>query len=234
MRRSVWLSVLAVTISVHTAVSAEGKGGLNPLSQEALKPVRAAAARQNEGAISLPEPVPRQATRLNQQRNLYFGDTHVHTALSFDSYLAGNRLGIDDAYRFARGEPLTLVTGETARLSRPLDFVVMTDHAESFGLFVTCAREDLTARQIAFCQAFESPSAKFFMQLRTEALKRPPVRTADLCEDSPTACLEDARTTWREVRAAAEKYNKPGQFSAFAGYEYSPVLPKQGKIHRNG
>jgi hypothetical protein len=222
---------LAVVFSSTIASAAEGP--VNPLSPEALKPLRAAAARQNEAAIQRSTPAPRTATEFNEQRNIYFGDTHVHTALSFDAYLAGGRLGIQDAYRFAMGEPLTLVTGETARLSRPLDFVVMTDHAESFGLFVTCAREDLTERQRVFCDTFESPSAAFFMQLRTEALTRPPVRTADLCEDNPAACVEDARTTWREVLDAAEKYNKPGQFSAFAGYEYSPVLPKQGKIHRN-
>ena len=70
----------------------------------------------------------------NEQRNLYFGDTHVHTALSFDSYLFGNRVGLDGAYRFARGEAIKLSSGETAQLSSPLDFVVMTDHAESYGL----------------------------------------------------------------------------------------------------
>jgi len=233
MRVKLLLGALALGMTAHPFLSANSKGPLNPLSPQALKPVQAATARQNEDGFARPAPTARPATEFNEQRNLYFGDTHVHTALSFDAYLSGNRLGIDDAYRFAMGEPLTLVTGESAQLSRPLDFVVMTDHAESFGLFVTCAREGLTERQSSFCESFEWPSAELFLKLRGEALTRPPVRTADLCEDSPATCVEDARTTWDEVRAAAEKYNKPGDFSAFAGYEYSPVLPKRGKIHRN-
>jgi hypothetical protein len=165
--------------------------------------------------------------------SVYFGDTHVHTALSFDSYLAGNRLSLRDAYRFARGEPLKMMTGETMQISRPLDFVVMTDHAESFGLFVTCQRGDLSERQLKFCQTFETPNREIFMRLRTEALQRPPVRSADLCEDNNVDCVADGRSTWRDIRDTAEEFNKPGEFTAFAGYEYSPPLPKNGKIHRN-
>jgi hypothetical protein len=170
----------------------------------------------------------------NEQRNLYFGDTHVHTALSFDSYLFGNRVGLDGAYRFARGEAIKLSSGETAQLSSPLDFVVMTDHAESYGLGETCSRDDLNDTQRKFCAQFDTPSRDTFMKLRKAGLKRPPQRTPELCGGEFLAqCLADARTTWRQVVSAADKYNKPGKFSAFAGYEYSPVLPKRGKIHRN-
>ena len=170
----------------------------------------------------------------SEQRNLYFGDTHVHTALSFDSYLFGNRVGLDGAYRFARGEAIKLSSGETAQLSSPLDFVVMTDHAESYGLGETCARDDLNDTQRKFCAQFDTPSRDTFMKLRKAGLKRPPQRTPELCGGEFLAqCLADARTTWRQVVSAADKYNKPGKFSAFAGYEYSPVLPKRGKIHRN-
>ena len=170
----------------------------------------------------------------NEQRNLYFGDTHVHTALSFDAYLSANRVGLEGAYRFARGEPVKLSTGETAQLSQPLDFVVMTDHAESYGLFETCARDDLSEGQRNYCKQFETPSRDTFLRLRNAGLKRPPKRMQELCggEYLPT-CLADARTTWRQVVTAADSHNEPGKFSAFAGYEYSPVLPKRGKIHRN-
>jgi len=169
----------------------------------------------------------------NEDNNLYFGDTHVHTALSFDSYLSSNRVGMNGAYRFAKGEPVTLLTGEVRQLDQPLDFVALTDHAESFGLFVTCARPDISRRQRDYCQQFETGSRDVFMKLRNEASVRPPVRSVDLCGDNPATCMEDARTTWMEIREAADEFNEPGEFTAFAAYEYSPVLPRRGKIHRN-
>ena len=63
-----------------------------------------------------------------------FGDTHFHTELSFDAGMIGTRLDVDDAYRFARGEKVISNTGQPVQLVRPLDFLVITDHAEFIGL----------------------------------------------------------------------------------------------------
>src|ERR1700704_5213192 len=65
---------------------------------------------------------------------VYFGDTHLHTAYSVDAGMLGCRLGPEEAYRFARGEQVTSSTGVPARLQRPLDFLVVSDHAENLGL----------------------------------------------------------------------------------------------------
>ncbi|MEF9944761.1 MAG: DUF3604 domain-containing protein, partial [Burkholderiaceae bacterium] len=65
---------------------------------------------------------------------VYFGDTHVHTSYSADAGMIGNRLGPDEAYRFARGETVTSSTGLPVRLPRPLDFLVVADHAEGLGV----------------------------------------------------------------------------------------------------
>ena len=65
---------------------------------------------------------------------LLWGDTHVHTYLSGDAYGMGNRSTPDDAYRFARGEKVTATGGATGQLKRPLDFIVITDHAENLGV----------------------------------------------------------------------------------------------------
>src|SRR5210317_2116462 len=64
---------------------------------------------------------------------VYWGDTHLHTAVSVDAGTM-NRVGQEDAFRFARGEEVTTTHGLRARLSRPLDFLVLTDHAEMYGL----------------------------------------------------------------------------------------------------
>ena len=63
-----------------------------------------------------------------------FGDTHLHTSQSFDAIAFGTLIGPEDAYRFARGEEVTTSTGQHARLSRPLDFMVVADHAENMGV----------------------------------------------------------------------------------------------------
>jgi hypothetical protein len=68
----------------------------------------------------------------NSQKNLYFGETHVHTAYSLDAFLGGTRQTPGDAYRFARGETV-VVNGQPHRLRRPLDFAAVTDHAEYLG-----------------------------------------------------------------------------------------------------
>jgi hypothetical protein len=65
---------------------------------------------------------------------VFWGDTHHHTRLSFDDGLTGTKLGPEDAYRFARGEEVISSTGQLAKLSRPLDFLVVSDHAEYMGL----------------------------------------------------------------------------------------------------
>ena len=65
---------------------------------------------------------------------VYWGDTHVHTALSHDAYILGNRLMPDDAYRFAKGETIRASSGRQVRLRRPLDFLMVADHAENLGV----------------------------------------------------------------------------------------------------
>ena len=67
---------------------------------------------------------------------VYFGDTHNHTANSGDAFMAGDRLTPEQAYRFARGEEVISSTGVPAKLSRPLDFLVVSDHAEGLGVML--------------------------------------------------------------------------------------------------
>ena len=66
---------------------------------------------------------------------VYWGDTHLHTSASMDAGAFGNRLGFEEAYRFARGEELTASAGLRVKLSRPLDFLVVTDHSDNMGFF---------------------------------------------------------------------------------------------------
>ena len=91
-----------------------------------MKLVRSFALLVLSGAVN--------ASDTGHPTRLLWGDTHVHTYLSGDAYGMGNRSTPDDAYRFARGEAVTATGGATAQLKRPLDFIVITDHAENLGI----------------------------------------------------------------------------------------------------
>ena len=116
MQRSFFPIILIAALTlVSSSLAAEpdnppSKPPMMPL----LKAIRAETAQQNEAAVSIAATAKRVVQPFDEERNVYFGDTHVHTALSFDSYLNGNRLSLDEAYRFASGEPMTLLmTNET-------------------------------------------------------------------------------------------------------------------------
>jgi len=102
----------------------------------------AGLAQSHAGAPeNLPEPpkifspyVERTATDSNLAEGVYWGDTHLHTSYSTDAGMFGNTLGPEEAYRFARGEEVLTAHGMRARLIRPLDFLVVSDHAENLGL----------------------------------------------------------------------------------------------------
>ncbi len=76
----------------------------------------------------------------NFPTRVYFGDTHLHTSVSTDAFGFGNMLSPEDGYRFARGEIVRAATGDCVWLSRPLDFVVVADHAESYGTMIEVYR----------------------------------------------------------------------------------------------
>lgn len=201
------------------------------LSQEAREQMRTDALEQNEEAFAQPEPRTAEYPPASTLNNAYFGDLHSHSNLSFDSYIFGNRISLDDAYRIARGKAVEGAWGERLQLSVPLDFAAVTDHAEGFGLFVACEAEDASPGLQEFCARFETPNARFFLSLRDEGQRRPPQRTT--WGDGETVTASQARTTWAKIVEVANRHNVPGEFTTFAAYEYSPPLPDRGKIHRN-
>ena len=190
------------------------------------------------------------------QHNLYWGELHVHTAESFDATLFGNTLTIEDAYRFARGEPLETAGGEIMRLSRPLDFVAITDHAEGFGTRTHCGDSGLTIPERAACWLVNEPNPRIFQILvgrargKAEAgdptlpagvyqqkarSKLPPgsFPTCRFGENALERCINNATVDWTRYVSTANDYYEPGVLTTLIGYEFSPGLPNQGKHHRN-
>lgn len=213
-------------------------------------------ALQDDSKIRVPPFEPSPPTEYNPLKNVYWGELHVHTQESFDAKLFGTTLSIEDAYRFARGETLIGDGGETMQISRPLDFMAITDHAESFGMRLRCGEEDLSLAEQANCYFLETPSVVAFLvisamaggnkpeTLSTEAAgvyqnevrEHPTYDGMPMCqqdEDDPQRCYRDSNTDWARYKALADDFNDPGQFTTFSAYEYSPVLPDAGKHHRN-
>ena len=90
-------------------------------SSDAPLPLGNSGAERFEVNVQVPE-------------NAYFGDLHVHSALSPDAYIQGTRATVDDAYRYAKGEAIDHVSGRPIQAKRALDFLAVTDHAEYLGL----------------------------------------------------------------------------------------------------
>ncbi len=155
--------------------------------------------------------------------NVYWGDTHLHTGMSMDAGAFGARLLPDDAYRFARGEELTTSTGQRARLSRPLDFLVVADHSDNMGFFPR-----LRAGEPAM---LADPTGRRWYDM-VQAGGRQGVEAAveiivAFSKNAFPAALaslpgSDAyRSAWELTIESAEAHNDPGRFTAFIGYEWT-------------
>lgn len=214
-------------------------------------------ALQDDSKLVLPAP---QAAIYppapNPALNLYWGELHLHTAESFDAILFGASLGIEDAYRFAKGEPLHSPGGELMQLSRPLDFVAITDHAEGFGTRTHCNDPNLSLGERAACWLANLPNPMVFKilvdGLRGTAGPGDPSKPAGVYQQTirqplqpgsfPTCkigtgalerCYDNAGADWARYIELANRYYEPGQLTTLIGYEFSPPLPDQGKHHRN-
>ena len=234
---------------------------IGPIQAAAVKfgPESAASdyALQDNDRIS--ERVPRDLTAISMPRsanNLYWGELHIHTSESFDAALFGNTIGVEDTYRFAKGEPIVGVGGELMQLSRPLDFVAITDHAEGFGTRTHCGDEGLSLGERAACWLANEPNPRIFQiltsRIRGEAepgdptlprgvyqkkqYKSPKPGSFPSCRFGKGAlerCHENAVNDWARYVAAADAFYEPGVLTTLVAYEYSPGLPDQGKHHRN-
>ena len=153
-----------------------------------------------------------------------WGDSHLHTDISMDAGAFGNRLGLDEAYRFARGDEVVTSTGIRARLSRPLDWLVIADHSDNMGFFPDMFAgaphilNDPTGKDwYNRIQAGEGVGValeligKFSQGVFPEALMYKP-------DSAPY------KAAWAKTVDAAERYNEPGRFTAFICYEWTSLV----------
>jgi len=209
-------------------------------------------AQQDDDRIEIPEPLELVLQTYNPLKNVYWGELHVHTTESMDAIIFGTKATIEDAYRFARGEPLYSPGGELMQLSRPLDFVAITDHAEGFGTRNVCDEPGLGIFERVNCWIMMTPgytTAIFAANRQTRMAVEPdlthpageyrnrpraPRQRFPICRGERKArCLRDAASDWARYIDLADRHNEPGVFTTFVGYEFSPSLEGAGKHHRN-
>jgi hypothetical protein len=203
-----------------------------PSSDEERAAIRAEVAAQDETVFYKPPQSALSVQPVNPVNNVYFGDLHIHSSLSADAYLFGNRRDLDATYRFAKGESAHLETSEVIEITRPLDFAAVTDHAEGFGRVMACL-EPATPEIAENCKLINKPTLLSFLELRGNVENRPLVENLGYFGNKKAVERQYHLDTWDAIKAAAERHNEPGVFTAFAGYEYSPAMVDRGKHHRN-
>jgi hypothetical protein len=166
---------------------------------------------------------------------VFFGDTHHHTANSGDAFMAGDRLTPEQAYRFARGEEVVSSTGVPAKLSRPLDFLVVSDHAEGLGLMFQVYEGNPAFMQdpiLAGWNKAMKEGGKASADAANDVVSRQAQGTLPPAVKDPKIVGPIMKSVWQQYTATAEKFNEPGRFTAMIGYEWTSV-PGGNNLHRN-
>jgi hypothetical protein len=161
----------------------------------------------------------------------FFGDTHVHTSFSMDAGAFGCRLGPADAYRFAKGEEVTASSGQRAKLARPLDFIVVTDHSDGFGFFPRLFAGD--PKMLSYPQGrrwydmIQAGNADAAFEIIVAFSQGKMAEGLLPLPGSPAY-----RGAWDETIKAADEANDPGRFTAFIGFEWTSNTGGNN-LHRN-
>ena len=165
-----------------------------------------------------------------------WGDSHLHTSLSFDAGGFGNRLSPSVAYRFARGEEVISSTGQPIRLARPLDWLAITDHSDGMGFIddVLAASPLVTnydqgARWSEGFRAGGQDAVNATLDMIT-VFSQGNVDPEMFASYSPGA--RRFAIIWDDVINNAETFNDPGVFTAFHAFEWTSLV-NGGNMHRN-
>jgi hypothetical protein len=174
------------------------------------------------------------------QRNfpskIYWGETHLHTGLSLDAGLFGCTLNHEDAYRLARGEEVKSSTGLPVKLSRPLDWIVVTDHSDMMGIAFDIQKGAPNILAVpkgkewaeGFAKGGQAAGKAAFDLITHFAQMKLPEQLLE--EYSPGSPIYNG--IWEDIIKTADKFNDPGRFTALIGFEWTSV-PKGFNLHRN-
>jgi hypothetical protein len=189
--------------------------------KEAAPAVAETQATQSAAASTADLPPP------NPENNAYFGAVHVHTGWSFDGFTNGSKTTPSDAYAWAQGRSITGSGGPEMQIKTPLDFYMVSDHAEMMGVFNQMANPDSPLSKTELAKAVTSPDTNTRMQAFTGVLR-------DMSAGTLDPMLTDtkfAHNVWVDIIKAADANYIPGKFTTFAGFEWTSN-PQTRNLHR--
>ncbi|NEO48507.1 MAG: DUF3604 domain-containing protein [Moorea sp. SIO4A3] len=170
-------------------------------------------------------------------QQVFWGDTHLHTVYSFDAGAAGTLLTPEDSYRFARGEEVLTDGGEHVQLSRPLDFLAVTDHTDQLGSFLQfvndppqdCDTQEEQDQIDEWHDMVTSGDPEDAADAQVEIVSAFSQGTIPACM---LQSAQQYRTAWEDEVNWAEEFNDPQKFTAIIAYEWTS-LDKGNNLHRN-
>jgi len=229
------LAVFAASlVAVVACEPSQSPDDLSPMGVSDARSFAGSLLEIDDGVVTVrPAPSP--------QRNAYFGDLHVHTTYSFDAFAFGTTATPSDAYRYARGEAIRHPGGFDVQLREPLDFYAVTDHALFLGLAAEAADTTtaFSGREISEpLHDLNAPGNDGLLSVgpRLSAFGTfIPAVLRELVDGTldPEVTTAVARRAWLEIIDAAERFNDPGRFTTFVGYEYTSSSDDRGNLHRN-
>jgi hypothetical protein len=222
MRRSALIDTFGIILTLFFAVLAPGQSS----AQEPAPP-----EQELKDVFPKKPPYSPYADHHFPER-VYWGDTHLHTSFSMDAGAFGCRLGPREAYRFAKGQEVTASSGQRVRLARPLDFLVVADHSDGFGLFPMLLNGDPSV--------LGDPQGKRWYEMIQNG--QGAAAAVDIITNFGKGTISKAffpvpgtpsfQSAWEEIIKAAEDANEPGRFTAFIGYEWTSNTGGNN-LHRN-
>lgn len=226
-RVGIALATLALA-SIGLAAGERAARAADAAGPRAAAATAAAAKSDAPGAKTVPDSPYSPYVGQDFPDELLWGDMHVHTSFSMDANTMGNtRLGPSDAYRFAKGEVVTSNTGQPVRLDRPLDFLVVSDHAEYMGVLPRLRAkdplilDDPAGRKLAEGLAADDGGRAAMGTLIGSLSANEPILDNDAVK----------RSIWDEITRIADQHDRPGVFSAMIGFEWTS-MPNGDNLHR--
>jgi len=167
----------------------------------------------------------------NPLKNVYWGDTHLHSSYSPDAFLMGNQTADPDtAYRYAKGFPVVHPYHKARiQIGTPLDFLVLSDHGEYMGVIPNILKDNPIVANTETGKRYkklfaEGKSLDVFGEIIGQVNGVTPVNQELVNKDI-------SRSVWGEIMAASDRHNEPGKFTAFMGWEWSST-PGGANLHR--